>query len=79
MVGARSLSAIETAPVNRRPIRTEVVQRSDDLLKRAIGLEIRRDGRSLSSQSREDHLLSRKKASSPLSQASHCRWAWANE
>ena len=44
MVGARSLSAIETAPVNRRPIRTEVVQRSDDLLKRAIGLEIRRDG-----------------------------------
>ena len=44
MVGARSLSAIETAPVNRRPIRTEVVQRSDDLLKRAIGLEIRRGG-----------------------------------
>jgi transcription-repair coupling factor (superfamily II helicase) len=44
MVGARSLSAIETAPVNRRPIRTEVVQRSDDLLKRAIGLEIRRNG-----------------------------------
>ena len=44
MVGARSLSAIETAPVNRRPIRTEVVQCSDDLLKRAIGLEIRRDG-----------------------------------
>ena len=44
MVGARSLSAIETAPVNRRPIRTEVVQRSDDLLKRAIGLELRREG-----------------------------------
>ena len=44
MVGARSLSAIETAPVNRRPIRTEVVQRSDDLLTRAIGLEIRREG-----------------------------------
>ena len=44
MVGARSLSAIETAPVNRRPIRTEVVQRSDDLLKRAINLEIRRNG-----------------------------------
>jgi transcription-repair coupling factor (superfamily II helicase) len=46
MVGARSLSAIETAPVNRRPIRTEVVQRSDDLLKRAISLEIRRNGTS---------------------------------
>ena len=44
MVGARSLSAIETAPVNRRPIRTEVVQRTDDLLKRAIGLEVRRGG-----------------------------------
>ena len=44
MVGARSLSAIETAPVNRRPIRTEVVQRTDDLLKRAISLEIRRSG-----------------------------------
>ncbi|MDA7756770.1 transcription-repair coupling factor [Opitutales bacterium] len=44
MVGARSLSAIETAPVNRRPIRTDVVQKSDELLKRAIGLEVRRGG-----------------------------------
>lgn len=44
MVGARSLSAIETAPVNRRPIRTDVVQKTDDLLKRAIGLEVRRGG-----------------------------------
>ena len=28
MVGARSLSTIETAPVNRRPIRTEVSKNS---------------------------------------------------
>ena len=44
MVGARSLSTIETAPVNRRPIRTEVVQRSDGMLKNAINLEVRRGG-----------------------------------
>ena len=44
MVGARSFSTIETAPTNRRPIRTEVVRRSDDVLKKAIGLEFRRGG-----------------------------------
>ena len=44
MVGARSFSTIETAPTNRRPIRTEVVRRSDDVLKKAIDLELRRGG-----------------------------------
>ena len=44
MVGARSLSAIETAPVNRLPIRTEVLHKSDDVLLKAINAEIRRNG-----------------------------------
>ena len=44
MVGARSMSAIETAPVNRLPIRTEVLHKSDDILTRAIDTEIRRSG-----------------------------------
>ena len=44
MVGARSFSTIETAPTNRRPIKTEVVRRSDDVLKKAIDLELRRGG-----------------------------------
>ncbi|MEC9122794.1 MAG: helicase-related protein, partial [Verrucomicrobiota bacterium] len=44
MVGARSLSAIETAPVNRRPIRTEVVRHSPEVVRRAVQTEIRRGG-----------------------------------
>jgi len=44
MVGARALSTIETAPVNRRPIRTEVVHKTDQILHRAIDTEIRRGG-----------------------------------
>ena len=44
MVGARSMSAIETAPVNRLPIRTEVLHKSDDILTKAIDTEIRRSG-----------------------------------
>tara|TARA_Y100001978_G_C23702867_1_gene442419 strand:- start:6568 stop:9945 length:3378 start_codon:yes stop_codon:yes gene_type:complete len=44
MVGARSLSAIETAPVNRRPIKTEVVRHSPDVVRRAVQTEIRRGG-----------------------------------
>ena len=44
MVGARALSTIETAPVNRRPIRTEVVHKTDQMLHRAIDTEIRRGG-----------------------------------
>lgn len=44
MVGVRSLSTIETAPVNRRPIRTEVIRQSDDILKKAIHMELRRGG-----------------------------------
>ena len=34
MVGARSLSSIETAPVNRRPIRTNIVQGTEDIAKK---------------------------------------------
>jgi transcription-repair coupling factor (superfamily II helicase) len=44
MVGVRSFSTIETAPVNRRPIRTEVVRGTNDILKRAVELEVRRGG-----------------------------------
>lgn len=44
MVGARDLSSIETAPVNRRPIRTEVMNFSPQILERAIQTEIRRGG-----------------------------------
>ena len=44
MVGVRSFSTIETAPVNRRPIRTEVVRGTDDILQRAVELEARRGG-----------------------------------
>ena len=44
MVGARALSAIETAPTNRRPIRTEVIRNSNEAIKRAVGTEVRRGG-----------------------------------
>jgi transcription-repair coupling factor (superfamily II helicase) len=44
MVGVRSFSTIETAPTNRRHIRTEIVKGSDDILKKAIALELRRGG-----------------------------------
>ncbi len=44
MVGAKSLSLIETAPINRRPIRTEVIHNSNQVLKKAIDLETRRGG-----------------------------------
>ena len=44
MVGARALSAIETPPVNRRPIRTEVVRNTPEVVKRAVETEIRRGG-----------------------------------
>ena len=44
MVGARNLSAIETAPTNRRPIRTEVVRNTSETIKRAIQTEARRGG-----------------------------------
>lgn len=44
MVGARALSAIETAPTNRRPIRTEVIRNSRETIKRAVETETRRDG-----------------------------------
>ena len=44
MVGVRSFSTIETAPTNRKPIRTEVIRGSDDILKKAIQLELRRGG-----------------------------------
>ena len=44
MVGARDLSPIETAPVTRRPIRTEVMNYSPQVLERAIQTEIKRGG-----------------------------------
>ena len=63
MVGARSLSDCywEQLRLNRRPIRTEVVQRSDDLLTRAISLEIRRNPGKFSTSVASNHTFSRKK------------------
>ena len=44
MVGARDLSSIETAPVTRRPIRTEVMNHSPQIVERAIQTEVNRGG-----------------------------------
>lgn len=44
MVGARALSTIETAPVNRRPIRTEVMKNSPEIIQQAVQLECKRGG-----------------------------------
>ncbi|MDG2345099.1 MAG: helicase-related protein, partial [Opitutae bacterium] len=44
LAGARSMSVIETAPVNRRPIETIVKSYSVDLIKSAIQAETDRDG-----------------------------------
>ncbi|MFP6899498.1 MAG: DEAD/DEAH box helicase, partial [Opitutales bacterium] len=44
LMGARALSAIETAPTNRLPIRTFVRGYSKELLKEAIDREMRRKG-----------------------------------
>lgn len=44
MVGARALSTIETAPVNRRPIRTEVCQNESEIIKLAVETEAKRGG-----------------------------------
>ena len=44
MVGARALSTIETAPVNRRPIRTVVSQNVPDIITQAVQTEVRRGG-----------------------------------
>jgi transcription-repair coupling factor (superfamily II helicase) len=44
MVGARALSTIETAPVNRRPIRTEVCQNESEIIKLAVETESKRCG-----------------------------------
>ena len=44
MVGARALSSIETAPVNRLPIRTEVMRHKPEVVKKAVEDEIRREG-----------------------------------
>ena len=44
MVGVRSFSTIETAPTNRRPIRTEIVRGTNEILTKAVNLEIQRGG-----------------------------------
>ena len=44
LLGARTLSAIETAPTNRLPIRTFVRGYSDELLEEAIDREMHRNG-----------------------------------
>jgi len=44
MVGLRSLSLIETPPVDRYPVQTYVVEESDQLIKEAIYKELARNG-----------------------------------
>lgn len=61
MVGARALSAIETAPVNRRPIKTEVVSNSNDIIKQAVQTETRRGGQIFYLHNRVKTILSIKR------------------
>lgn len=44
LTGIRSLSLIETPPVNRYPVQTYVIEENDTLIKDAINKEIARDG-----------------------------------
>ncbi|KRN04308.1 transcription-repair coupling factor [Holzapfeliella floricola] len=44
MVGVRDLSVIETAPTNRFPIQTYVMEQNESVIKEAILREMRRDG-----------------------------------
>lgn len=44
LMGARDLSLIETPPRNRLPIRTEILQWSDDVLRQALLNELERGG-----------------------------------
>ena len=44
MMGLKDLSMIETAPLNRYPVQTYVVERQDALIKEAISREIARGG-----------------------------------
>ncbi|MEJ6348072.1 transcription-repair coupling factor [Holzapfeliella sp. He02] len=44
MVGVRDLSVIETAPTNRFPIQTYVMEQNESVIKEAILRELRRDG-----------------------------------
>lgn len=44
LLGARDLSIIATAPLNRQPITTEVHQFNDEILRDAISFEIKRGG-----------------------------------
>ncbi len=44
MMGIRSLSLIETPPVNRYPVETYVIEENDFLIKEAIYKELSRDG-----------------------------------
>ena len=44
LVGIRSLSLIETPPVNRYPVQTYVIEENNQILKDAIYKELSRDG-----------------------------------
>lgn len=44
MVGIRSLSLIETPPVDRYPVQTYVIEENDQIIKEAIYKELSRDG-----------------------------------
>ena len=44
LVGIRSLSLIETPPINRYPVQTYVIEENNQILKDAIYKELSRDG-----------------------------------
>ena len=44
MSGVKDMSIIDTAPINRYPVQTYVIEENDYLLKEAIYKELARDG-----------------------------------
>ncbi|MDP8258585.1 MAG: transcription-repair coupling factor [Candidatus Aadella gelida] len=44
LMGGRDISMIETPPMERRPIKTEIIGRSRDIIKNAINTELKRKG-----------------------------------
>ena len=79
MVGARSFSAIETAPSERRPIRTEVVKNNKETIKRAIDNEIRRGEQVFYLHNRVKTIdLVAKKLSQLYPKIKDLHWSWTN-
>ena len=56
LVGLRNLSLIETAPINRYPIQTYVIEENDQLIKDAVLKEKARGGQSFILYNRVDSI-----------------------